>query len=163
MNVLPVVAGLLLTALTACSSLGPGSGGRGGPGSTGTRAGLEAEQERLAELFEGTPVVFAMQPDGSLRVAVPLRFSFDPGRHAVKPPLAAVLDRVARSQRKEPTRFMVSAPADPNGHGLSLATDRASSTRDYLVARGIEPTRFSIAGIPRGDTVEIVVAEDAPH
>ena len=104
-----------------------------------------------------------MQPDGSLRVAVPLRYSFDPGRHAVKPPLAAVLDRVARSQRNEATRFTVSAPADPNGRGLSLATDRASSTRDYLVARGIEPTRFSIAAIPRGDTVEIVVAEDAPH
>lgn len=163
MNLLPAVAALLLTALTACSSFSPGSGGRGTPGSTGTRSALEAEQERLAELFQGTPVVFAMQPDGSLRVAVPLRYSFDPGRHAVKPPLAAVLDRVARSQLKEPTRFTVSAPADPNGRGLSLATDRASSTRDYLVGRGIEPTRFSIAAVQRGDAVEIVVAEDAPH
>jgi len=163
MNLLPVVAALVLTALTACSSLTSGPGGRGATGPTGTRAALEAEQERLAELFEGTPVVFAMQPDGSLRVAVPLRYSFDPGRHAVKPPLAAVLDRVASSQRKEPTRFTVSAPADPNSRGLSLATDRASSTRDYLVARGIGPTRFSIAALQRGDAVEIVVAEDAPH
>ena len=160
MNLLPAVAVLLLTALTACSSFGPAAGG---PASTGTRAALEAEQERLAELFQGTPVVFAMQSDGSLRVAVPLRYSFDPGRHAVKPPLAAVLDRVARSQRKEPTRFTVSAPADPNGRGTSLATDRANSTRDYLVGRGIGPTRFSIAAVQRGDTVEIVVAEDAAH
>ena len=88
MNLLPVVAALVLTALTACSSLTSGPSGRGAAGSTGTRAALEAEQERLAGLFEGTPVVFAMQPDGSLRVAVPLRYSFDPGRHAVKPPLA---------------------------------------------------------------------------
>ena len=48
---------------------------------------LASEQQRLSALFDGTPVVFAMQGDGSLRVEVPLRFSFAPGSSTVKPPL----------------------------------------------------------------------------
>ena len=107
---------------------------------------------------QGTPVVFALQKDGSLRVSVPLRYSFDHGRHAVKPPLGAVLERVAKSQRGEPTRLSVIAPADPGAKGLLLATERASSARDYMVARGVPATRFSISAAGAGDVV-IVVAE----
>jgi outer membrane protein OmpA-like peptidoglycan-associated protein len=160
MRTLHALAALLLAALAACSSIAPGPGGRTGPG--GARPTLEAEQARLADLFRGTPVVFAMQGDGSLRVTVPLRYSFDHGRYAVKPPLAAVLDRVARSQRHESTRFAVAAPPDPNTRGVRLASDRAASTRDYLVARGIEPTRFSITPLGEGDDVVLVVG-DAVH
>src|SRR5262245_53712881 len=73
---------------------------------------LAAEQKRLAALFDGTPVVFAMQGDGSLRVEVPLRYSFDAGSSTVKPPLAAVLERIARSQRRAGSRLLVVAPGD---------------------------------------------------
>ncbi|HEX7438618.1 MAG TPA: hypothetical protein VF319_00850, partial [Caldimonas sp.] len=128
-----------------------------------TRASLAAEQRRLAELFRGTPVVFAMQADGSLRVSVPVRYSFDKGRYAVKPALAAVLDRVARSQRAEATRLRVAAPADPQGNGPSLAAERATSARDYMVGRGVDARRFSIAAALSGDEVVIVVADVSAH
>jgi outer membrane protein OmpA-like peptidoglycan-associated protein len=121
---------------------------------------LSDEQRRLADLFRGTPVVFAMQKDGSLRVSVPLRYSFDRGRHAVKPPLGAVLERVAKSQRREPTRLTVMAPTDPGTRKLLLGTERASSARDYMVARGVDATRFSIGAAGSGDVI-IVVAEAA--
>ncbi len=126
------------------------------------RATLAAEQRRLAELFRGTPVVFVMQNDGSLRVSVPLEFSFDRGRHVVKPPLGAVLERIAKSQRHEATRVMVAAPADPNTRGLKLATERATSARDFMVGHGVDATRFTITALGGGDSVVVVVAE-APH
>lgn len=150
-----LVLALCLALLQGCATSGSPQGA-GGPG--GARSPLAAEQRRLADLFEGTPVVFAMQSDGSLRVTVPLRFAFDPGRFAVKPPLGAVLDRIATGQRAAPTRFMVAAPADPKDRGLRLANERAASARDYLVARGVSATRFTVAPVA-GDSVVIVVAD----
>jgi outer membrane protein OmpA-like peptidoglycan-associated protein len=119
-----------------------------------------AEQQRLSELFRGTPVVFSMQPDGSLRVEVPLSFCFDRGTFVVKPPLAAVLDRLANSQRNEATRLRVTAAPDPGGGGgPTLARERAASTRDYLVARGVIAIRVVIASVAQGEGVEIVITE----
>jgi outer membrane protein OmpA-like peptidoglycan-associated protein len=120
---------------------------------------LLAEQRRLADLFRGTPVIFEMQPDGSLRVGVPLKYSFDDGRSAVKPPLAAVLDRVAKSQRTQKTRLRIAAPADASPGNAQLAKERAASTRDYLVAHGVKVTRFAALTPADNGNVEIIVAE----
>jgi outer membrane protein OmpA-like peptidoglycan-associated protein len=159
---LPTLVFILLLAACAGSPPAPSGAGSAG-GAAPEHVPLGTEQRRLAELFRGTPVVFEMQHDGSMKVTVPLRFSFDKGRFAVKPPLAAVLDRIAASQRSGPSRLLVSAPADPQSKGLMLATERATSTRDYLVARGVAATRFAIAAAGGGDAVIIVVAEAAPH
>jgi outer membrane protein OmpA-like peptidoglycan-associated protein len=125
-------------------------------------ATLASEQQRLAALFEGTPVVFAMQRDGSLKVEVPLRFSFDPGSSTVKPPLAAVLDRIATSQRRAGSRLLVVAPGDKRGKGITLGVDRAVSARDYLVGHGVSATRFAVSGVVEPDTIRIVVSENGP-
>lgn len=157
-----VIASLLLLGLAGCATRPPAEV----PGTSVApppKVSLAAEQRRLAELFRGTPVVFSMQPDGSLRITVPLQFSFDKGRFAVKPPLAVVLDRVASSQRAEATRLVVTAPADPKGKGLLLATERATSARDYMVGRGVDATRFSITAVGSGDAVVIVVADVSSH
>lgn len=124
---------------------------------------LASEQVRLAELFRGTPVVFGMQQDGSLRVTVPRRFSFDAGAIKVIPALAAVLDRLARSQLQAGSRLRVSAPSDPGARGPALALDRALSVRDYLMGQGIAATRLQVAGGAQAEQVEIVVTETAPH
>ena len=151
-----VLAGLL----AGCGSTpAPPSTPGAAPSPPSAKAALAAEQRRLAELFRGTPVVFALEPDGSLRVEVPLRYCFDSVRAEVKPPLAAVLDRVAASQRRERTRLLVTAPADPGAKGLRLATERAVSTRDYLMGRGIAGTRFSISSLAGGGVVKLVVAD----
>jgi len=152
--------------LAACAHRAPGPGTSEHPGAVPSSeaaapASLADEQRRLAELFRGTRVVFEMQKDGSLRVTVPLRYSFDRGRHAVKPPLGAVLERVAKSQRRAPSRLTVTAPTDPGSKRLLLATERASSARDYMVARGVSATRFSIAAAGGGDVV--IVVADVEH
>lgn len=126
------------------------------------RAALAAEQKRLAGLFEGTPVVITMQADGSMKVDVPLSFCFDRGAFVVKPPLAAVLDRLARSQRGDTTKLRVSAAGDTAASGPNLARDRAASARDYMVARGVLAARVVLASGAPGEGVEIVVSEAAP-
>lgn len=124
-----------------------------------TKANLAIEKLRLSELFRGTPVLFALQPDGSLRAEVPLEFSFDTGRAAVKPPLAAVLDRIATGQRNEATQIQVRAPAEPASKSATLGADRAASVRDYLVAHGLADARVTVLALAAGAVVRIVVSE----
>ena len=123
---------------------------------------LAAEWRRLAELFRGTPVVFVRQADGNLRVDVPLHFCFDAGHAVVKPPLAALLDRVAASQRHQATRVVVTAPSDPGAKGLALATARAVSSRDHMAARGVAASRFSIAAVAHAAGVRVLVVVTEP-
>ena len=126
-----------------------------------TKAHLAIEKLRLAELFRGTPVLFTLQPDGSMRVDVPLNFSFDAGKAVVKPPLAAVLDRVAAGQLQEVTQIVVRAPTDAAAKSTTLLGERGASVRDYLVARGLADTRVIVSG-PAGAAVVRLVVTDSP-
>jgi outer membrane protein OmpA-like peptidoglycan-associated protein len=105
--------------------------------------------------------VFSLQQDGSLRATIPRRFSFDAGAAQVKPPLAAVLDPLAKSQLHAASTFRVAAPSDPGAHGLALARERSLATRDYLMGRHLAPTRLQVAGAAQTEGIEIVVT-DAP-
>ncbi|HET9205986.1 MAG TPA: hypothetical protein VFO28_07115, partial [Burkholderiaceae bacterium] len=62
---------------------------------------LAAEVTWMKQLFDGTPVAIASEPDGSMRVDVPMTFSFDDKSNAPKPPLRAVLDKVAASMARQ--------------------------------------------------------------
>jgi len=124
-----------------------------------TKANLAIEKLRLAELFRGTPVLFALQPDGSLRVEVPLQFSFDAGKAVVKPPLAAVLDRIATGQLNEATQIVLSAPSDPAAKDASLVGARSASARDHLIGRGIAGTRVVVSPSSGVAVVRIVVTD----
>ena len=100
-----------------------------------------------------------MTTDGRLRLEVPLKHSFDAGRTAVKPALGKVLDLMSTglNQRKT-TELRIAAPSDPGGSSL-LAADRAASTRDYLVGRGVAAIRFVSVARGESEGVEIVVSE----
>ena len=155
------IATLLLGLLAACATAPP-SAARPEPAASPatTKASLLAEQRRLAAFFRGTAVTVVVQPDGSLRVEVPLRLCFDSGRAAIKPTLATVLDRLASSQRSEATRLVVTAPTDPAAKALLLATERAVAARDYLVDAGLTPC-VSRSRRWRGSVVKIVIATAA--
>jgi len=148
----------LLALLAACGTtrpLAPASPPQ--PSAPGgeppTRATLASEAARLSELFQGTPVVFAMQADTSLRVTVPRKNSFEPGSSKVKPALAAVLDRLARSQAQGTVRFRVAAPNDGDARTTALARDRALSMRDYLLGQGIGVSRLQAASVAAASDV----------
>ncbi|HWH80615.1 MAG TPA: hypothetical protein VNU71_00095, partial [Burkholderiaceae bacterium] len=102
-----------------------------------------------------------MQADGSLRVTVPRRYCFDRAESSVKKPLAAVLERIARSQAASASKLRISTPPDAEARSATLARERALSTRDYLIGHGIAVARLHAAGVLQSDVVELVVA-DAP-
>ena len=118
---------------------------------------LAQERERLAGLFDGTPVVLEIDRDGSLRAEVPLRFCFEPARAVVKPPLAALLDRLAGSPATRGGVWSVAAPGDPASKGTTLANERAASVRDYLVGHGADALRVSVSVAPAVGTPSAVV------
>jgi outer membrane protein OmpA-like peptidoglycan-associated protein len=158
-NLIPAAA--LAAALAACGTSPPVAE----PPPAPTRdAGvplntLAAEQVRLSALFRGTPVVFSMRQDSSLRVTVPRHYCFGPGATEVKAPLAAVLDRLAKSQLHERSRFSVTAPSDPRPGGPALARARALSVRDHLVGQGIAAARIRTAGTLGPEQIELIVAD----
>ncbi len=132
------------------------------PSAPPPRANLATEALRLSDFFRGTPVVFSTQQDGSLRATVPRRFSFDAGSSQVKPPLAAVLNRIARSQAQTTNRIRVGAPGDADAKVATLARDRATRVRDHLVGQGIAVARLQIGPTPQpSDGVEVVVSDSA--
>ena len=174
---LSLSAGLVLVTLAGCKTA-PSSTGQPAPSSASqtsaaqavpspatkaatTKGNLAIEKLRLTELFRGTPVMFVLQPDASLRVDVPLQFSFDAGKAVAKPALAAVLDRIASGQRDELTRVVVSAPPDAGGKASALTAERAGHVRDYLVAHGLADTRVALSPTASTAVVRIVVS-DAP-
>jgi len=106
---------------------------------------LAGEEKWLNEWFSGTPVEIGAQDNGTLRVAVPLRNSFDNGQTKVKPALAAVLDKVAVSMRRQAgAKIELTAPSDANA-GMR---ERSKSVRDYLVTKGVRADRITPTGAP---------------
>jgi outer membrane protein OmpA-like peptidoglycan-associated protein len=123
---------------------------------------MAEEQQRLQSLFNGTPVVIALTDNGHMRVEIPLRFCFDPGRAAVKPAFAKLLDHMAGGLRlQRTTEVRIAAPADPDA-GALLAADRAAAARDYLVARAVAAGRISSAAAAPGAPVELMVSAPQP-
>ena len=157
----------VLLALGACSSLptGPATSPVPAPGASSAAPvlpTLASEQKRLGDLFADTPVTVQRSADGRLRLHVPLRFSFDAGRAAVKPPLAALLDRLATSLRQQ-AGFSVRINASGDSRSASasqLAHERSAATRDYLIAKGAPANRFIEAGV-LDEGVELLVSERA--
>ena len=142
---------LLLAAaalVAGCASTGPSpAGAPSWPGSQPSAPAapppLAQEQRWLAQWFQGTPVVVAPGEDGAVEVGVPLEFSFDAGKSAVKPPLAAVLDKVSESLHRHATsRVLVATPAADGERGAALARERAGRVRDYLMTKGVVSRRI---------------------
>lgn len=161
----PLIAAAVATLLALAGCAVPPSlpGEPGAPAGTAPAPTLADEQRRLARELAGTPVEVNLTADGRLQVLVPLRHSFDTGRAAVKPALAAVLDHMAAGLRQNRTATVrVAAPTDaPRGSAL-LANDRAASARDYLVSRGVAAARFAPPARAAGDAIEILVASAGP-
>ena len=156
---LRLVVALLLAALAAGCAVGPAKVPGTEPPATApaqpSRPGqpppnvLAAEVTWMKQLFDGTPVAIASEPDGSMRVDVPMTFSFDDKSNAPKPPLRAVMDKVAVSMaRQASTKLQLAAPG-PVGRGAAM--------RSYLQGRGVIGLRVVVLAPPQGDAVTLRV------
>jgi len=101
-------------------------------------AALTIERRWLQSWFEATPVLIAQRNDGAVTVEVPREFCFEPGRSAVKPALAVVLDKLAESLRRVPLARLPLLAAPGDATGISpLALQRAIQGQKHLLSRGV--------------------------
>jgi len=156
---LRLVVVLLLAALAACCAVGPAKVPGTEPPATAPaqppRPGqpppnvLAGEVTWMKQLFDGTPVAIASEPDGSMRVDVPMTFSFDDKSNAPKPPLRAVMDKVAVSMARQASTKLQLASPGPVARGAAM--------RSYLQGRGVIGLRVVVLAPTQGDAVTLRV------
>lgn len=135
---------VVAAALSGCASAPPERHEKVPPVLPSPASPLATERRWLDAWFHGTPVRIAQHDDGPLEVDVPLEFSFDAGRSRVKPPLAAVLAKVAESLRRVPHARLqrIAAPGDVAGDSI-LGQQRAGHVRNYLRDHGVQTSRLA--------------------
>jgi outer membrane protein OmpA-like peptidoglycan-associated protein len=159
-----LIAALFALLLQACVTAPPPARSST-PAPTASRPpALSTERQWLQSWFKDTPVQIAQDGDGRISVEVPREHSFDAGRSAVRAPLAAVLDKVAESLRRNPqTRLsLVAAPADA-GSSPALAMQRAAQVRAHLQMRGVAPPRLAEASRTSLAAVQLRLEPMAAH
>jgi len=133
-----------LLAVQGCAT--PASGTATAPAATSAerdsaaarRSALAVERQGLQSWLKDTPVRIEQRGADVFSIEVPREFSFDTGRSVVKPPLGAVLDKLAQSlQRKPMARVELLAAHGDAGAASPLALQRAGNMRKHLLARGV--------------------------
>ena len=151
------VAGGLIGAATA-------GGNKGRSAATGAAIGaavgagggylwsqnMQKQRAEMEQATAGTGIGISQTTDNQLKVDIPADVSFDVGRHAIKSNMRPVLDRLASTLNQHPvTTVTIIGHTDSTGFDAvndPLSINRAASTRDYLVQRGVSAQRIAIDG-----------------
>jgi outer membrane protein OmpA-like peptidoglycan-associated protein len=144
------VAGAVLGGITG------GNAGRGAVigGALGAVAGnlwskrMEDKREAMAAATQGTAIAVDRTADNQLKVNVPSDISFDTGRSDIKPEMRSVLDALSRNVDAS-TLVTIIGHTDSTGSDAindPLSRARAAAVRDYLSARGVDPSRVNVQG-----------------
>lgn len=143
------------------AAIASGTGGRAGTGAVvGAAAGalggylwsqrMENQKRQMEAATQGTGVSVTQTANNELKLAIPSDVSFDVGRAAIKSNFAPVLDQFASGLRNNPNaEVRIIGHTDSTGTDAinnPLSIERAASTRDYLIARGVRATAFRIEG-----------------
>ena len=111
---------------------------------------MEAQKQRMEVATRGTGVEVTQTADNQLKLNIPSDISFDTGRSDIKPNFRSVLDQFAQGLRENPgTTLRIIGHTDSTGSDAinnPLSVDRAASTRNYLVDRGIAANRIGVEG-----------------
>ena len=159
------VAGALISAATG-GHAGTGAAVGAGVGALGTyiwSSNLEKQRRDMQAATQGTGVEMTQTADNQLKLDIPSDISFAVGRSDISPSFAPVLDQFAAGLRNNPNaEVRIVGHTDSTGSDAinnPLSVDRAASTRDYLVARGVNPQVFVIEG--HGSTRPIATNDTA--
>jgi outer membrane protein OmpA-like peptidoglycan-associated protein len=111
---------------------------------------MENQKRQMEAATRGTGVSVTQTANNELKLAIPSDVSFDVGRSAIKRNFAPVLDQFATGLRGNPNAEVriVGHTDSTGGDAINnpLSVQRAASTRDYLIARGVPATAFRIEG-----------------
>lgn len=154
-------AALVVASLAGCSGI-PGLGSTpasahsasGGaarqPGQQTWSADMRTQLAAFERASEGTGTVVRQTSDQQIQLEIPNDISFDVNRSAVKPALAGLLTRYAAIAKAHPDSMItIVGHTDSSGSAPAnnaLSRERAQSTRDYLIARGVAITRLQTQG-----------------
>lgn len=133
------------------AAIGAGSGAVLGAGAGYIWSKRMEEQKRQMEAATaGTGVQVSQTADNRLMLNIPSDISFDTGRADIKPNFRPILDSFATSLLNNPgTTIIIVGHTDNTGTDAinnPLSVNRAASTRDYLVSRGVPIQRIQIDG-----------------
>lgn len=111
---------------------------------------MQQKKAAMERATMGSGVAVVQTPDNQLRLDIPSDVSFDTGRADIKPTLRPILDQFASGlSTQQNTEVRIIGHTDSTGSddlNDRLSLDRAESTKQYLVARGVDPRRVAVAG-----------------
>ncbi|MDX9886773.1 OmpA family protein [Thauera sp.] len=111
---------------------------------------MQKQRAEMEQATAGTGIGISQTTDNQLKVDIPADVSFDVGRYAIKPNMRPVLDRLASTLNQHPvTTVTIVGHTDSTGSDAvndPLSINRAASTRDYLVQRGVSAQRIAVDG-----------------
>lgn len=146
------LAGAVLSSATG-GSAGTGAVIGAGIGALGTyiwSRHMDEQKKAMEQATQGSGVTVTQTADNQLQLNIPSDISFDTGSAAIKTNLRPILDQFATSLRNNPrAEVRIVGHTDNSGSDAinrPLSEDRAASTRDYLVARGVPFDRIQIEG-----------------
>lgn len=148
------VAGAVLGAATG-GSKGAATGAVLG-GAVGAGGGylwskrMQDQKAAMEKATAGTGVAVSQTADNRLKLDIPSDISFATGRSDVSTTFAPILNQFATSLNQNPvTTVTIIGHTDSTGSDAinnPLSVDRANSTRNYLVARGVAGNRIATDG-----------------
>ena len=111
---------------------------------------MENKKAQMQQATAGTGVTVTQTPDNQLKLNIPSDISFDTGSARIKPNLQPILDQFAQGLNGQPNlEVSIIGHTDSTGTDAinnPLSVDRANSTRDYLVSRGVDSRRIQTEG-----------------
>ena len=146
-------AGGAVLGAVAGGNAGTGALIGAGVGALGTyiwSQNLERQKQEMQQVTRGTGVVVTQTADNQLKLDIPSDISFATNRSDIQSNFAPVLDRFAEGLRNNPNaEVRIVGHTDSTGSDAinnPLSLDRATSTRNYLTARGVNGARIQVEG-----------------
>ena len=146
------LAGAVISSATG-GHAGTGAVVGAGVGALGTyiwSQNMERQKREMEQATQGTGIGVTQTADNQLKLDIPSDISFDTGRSEIKGNFAPVLDRFAAGLRdNQNTDVQIVGHTDSTGSDAinnPLSVDRATSTRNYLTARGVSGSRIETEG-----------------
>ena len=112
---------------------------------------MERQKREMEQATRGTGIAVSQTADNQLMLNIPSDISFAVGRSDIQPNFAPVLDQFCDGPAQQPVFGRAHrGPHRQHGQRRSeqpLSVDRAASTRNYLVNRGVDGRRIAIDGM----------------
>jgi outer membrane protein OmpA-like peptidoglycan-associated protein len=131
--------------------------GKANPGDYAWTPSMAEAQNQLRKNLRLGGASVSKTTDDRLWITLAGESTFEAKRSAIKPEARPQLDKIAAYLRSQPlAEVRIVGHTDPIGvdsANNALSLDRAASTRDWLVARGVPATRITIAGRGTADPI----------